>query len=242
MNHVFVDFENVHQVDLTLIGAKLVSFTLMVGAKQTKLDTDLVDKLMEHSASVRLVKLKSSGKNALDFALAYYLGRAALADPTGYFHVISKDGGYDPLIRHLRDRHINAQRHESCAELTFSWLGKEIPVGKPTIVKTVAKTVVKKAAAKKAAKKAATKTAAKKVAKEAVPKKGDSVEEWMERVLRDFNVHPKARPKKKKGLLAKIANLIKKEPDGPEVQSVIDRIEEAGKLKFDEKDVLEYHL
>ena len=64
----------------------------------------------------------------------------------------------------------------------------------------------------------------------------------MERVLRDFNVHPKARPKKKKGLLAKIANLIKKEPDGPEVQSVIDRIEEAGKLKFDEKDVLEYHL
>ena len=31
MNHVFVDFENVHQVDLTLIGAKSVSFTLMVG-------------------------------------------------------------------------------------------------------------------------------------------------------------------------------------------------------------------
>ena len=70
MNHVFVDFENVHQVDLTLIGAKAVSFTLMVGPKQTKLDSDLVEKLMAHSASVQLVKLKSAGKNALDFALA----------------------------------------------------------------------------------------------------------------------------------------------------------------------------
>ncbi len=27
MNHVFVDFENVHQVDLSLIGAKSVSFS-----------------------------------------------------------------------------------------------------------------------------------------------------------------------------------------------------------------------
>lgn len=34
MNHVFVDFENVRQVDLTLISAKSVSFTLLVGRQQ----------------------------------------------------------------------------------------------------------------------------------------------------------------------------------------------------------------
>jgi hypothetical protein len=56
MNHVFVDFENVHQVDLSLIGAKSVSFTLMVGPQQTKLDANLVEKLMEHTSSVSLVK------------------------------------------------------------------------------------------------------------------------------------------------------------------------------------------
>jgi hypothetical protein len=128
MNHVFVDFENVHQVDLTLIGAKSVSFTLMVGAKQTKLDSDLLEKLMAHSSSVKLVKLKSSGKNALDFALAYYLGRAALADPTGYFHVISKDGGFDPLVEHLRARHVHVYRHASCSDLTFNWPGKKAAV------------------------------------------------------------------------------------------------------------------
>ena len=113
MNHVFMDFENVHQVDLALIGAKGVSFTLMVGPHQERLDAALVEKLMEHSASVRLVKLKSPKKNALDFALSYYLGRAVLADPTAHFHIIAKDGGYDPLIEHLRMRHINVRRHAS---------------------------------------------------------------------------------------------------------------------------------
>jgi hypothetical protein len=37
-HHVFVDFENIHQVDLSLIGRKPVSFTLLVGARQTRLD------------------------------------------------------------------------------------------------------------------------------------------------------------------------------------------------------------
>ncbi len=235
MNHVFVDFENVHQVDLSLIGAKGVSFTLMVGAKQTKLDADLVEKLMAHSLSVQLVKLKSSGRNALDFALAYYLGRAVLSDPTAYFHLISKDGGFDPLIEHLRDRHIHVRRHVSCADLTFTWPGKTPPVGE-SVVKTAAKKVVKKAPAKKVAKKVATK----KVVKDALVKKGDPVDEWLERVVKNLRDHPKARPVKKKTLLAKVGDLIKNPADGPEVQAVIARLVKAGNLKFGEKDVPEY--
>ena len=73
--------------------------------------SDLVEKLLDHAATVQLVRLTSSGRNALDFALAYYLGRAVMADPTGRFHLISKDTGYDPLVAHLRCCHIDAQRH-----------------------------------------------------------------------------------------------------------------------------------
>jgi hypothetical protein len=120
VNHVFVDFENVHEVDLAIIGTKAVSFTLLLGARQTKLDAELVEKLLEHAASVHLVRLTTSGRNALDFALAYYLGRAAMADPTGYFHIVSKDTGFDPLVEHLRSRHINAHRHDGFSTLTFS--------------------------------------------------------------------------------------------------------------------------
>src|SRR5207244_2512009 len=102
VNHVFVDFENVHEVDLAIIGSKTVAFTLLVGPRQTKLDVSLVERLFEHAVSVQLVPLASAGKNALDFTLAYYVGRAVAADPTGYFHIVSKDAGYDPLIEHLR--------------------------------------------------------------------------------------------------------------------------------------------
>jgi hypothetical protein len=117
MNHVFVDYENVHEIDPALIGAKSVSLTLLLGARQTRLDASLVEKLMEHAASVQFVRLTTSGKNALDFALAYYVGRAVMADPTGHFLIVSGDTGFDPLIEHLRSRHIHADRHNGCASL-----------------------------------------------------------------------------------------------------------------------------
>jgi hypothetical protein len=124
VNHVFVDYENVHAVDAAIIGSKTVHLTLLLGAQKTKLDATVVEKLLHHAANVELIRLKSSGRDALDFALAYYLGRAVLADPCGYFHIISKDTGYDPLIEHLRSKHINVRRHDSFATLTFSWPAK----------------------------------------------------------------------------------------------------------------------
>ena len=46
MNHVFVDFENVHEVDPVVICARSVSLTLLLGARQTRLDAALVEKLI----------------------------------------------------------------------------------------------------------------------------------------------------------------------------------------------------
>jgi len=235
MNHVFVDFENVHQVDLSLIGAKSVSFTLMVGAKQTKLDSDLVEKLMVHSCSVQLVKLKSLGKNALDFALAYYLGRAALADPAAYFHIISNDGGFDSLIEHLRARHIHVHRHASCSDLTFTWSGKKLPV--PEL--TEEKSATKKVAAKKVAKGVATQTAAKNVA---AKKKVSALtaNEGYDRVWDDFSKNSSNLPARRKSLQSRIGHLIGKDVDGEEVAKLIKRLENAGMLKFTENDWPKY--
>ena len=124
LNHVFVDFENVHQIDFSVMGSKPVHFTLLVGAQQPRMDVVLVQQLLKHADSVELVRLTSPGQNALDFALAYYVGRAAVADPTGYFHIVSKDKGFDPLIEHLRSRRIRVRRHDDFSTLTFSGPGK----------------------------------------------------------------------------------------------------------------------
>lgn len=85
LNHVFVDYENVHALDLAVIGCKGVTFTLLIGPHKKKLDVELVEQLFAHAASVELVRLAASGRNALDFTLAYYIGRAVAADPAGFF-------------------------------------------------------------------------------------------------------------------------------------------------------------
>jgi hypothetical protein len=61
----------------------------------------------------RYVRMSGSGKNALDFHVAYYVGRLASQDPEGFFHVISRDTGFDPLIAHLRQERVFAARSAS---------------------------------------------------------------------------------------------------------------------------------
>jgi hypothetical protein len=40
------------------------------------------------------------------FHIAYYIGTLSVQDPTAGFHIISKDSGFDALIRHLAGKGI----------------------------------------------------------------------------------------------------------------------------------------
>ena len=115
-NYLFVDFENIHEVDLDLIADKPVKVILILGERHKKLPVEMVKKLLKYQAQVRLIEAGRSGKNALDFVLAYRIGVESVADPKGFFH-ISRDKGFDPLILHLRNNHISAERHESFARI-----------------------------------------------------------------------------------------------------------------------------
>jgi hypothetical protein len=63
------------------------------------------------------VLLESGGANALDFHIAYYIGVLSAQDPAARFHIISKDTGFDPLIRHLKLRGVIAQRLPSISAI-----------------------------------------------------------------------------------------------------------------------------
>lgn len=217
VNHVFVDFENVHTVDLTVIGSKAVSFTLLVGARQTKLDVSLVEKLFEHAVSVQVVRLTSPGNNALDFTLAYYVGRAVAADPTGYFHIISKDAGYDPLIAHLRSRHISAYRHESFATLTFAIPAKPAASAPP----------------------ATTRKAKPQPQSKSAP---DSLTQWEVRVLEHFRRPSATRPRTQKTLVSFLTAYLGHKITEAEALSLVESLGQAGHLFIDDKGKVTYHL
>jgi hypothetical protein len=131
--HVLVDFENVCDIDTTMLESKNVTFTLLLGAGQDKLNVALVEQLLLHAPSVQLVRLTSRGKNALDFALAYYLGHAVASAPQTSFHIVSKDTGFDPLIEHLQSRQIRISRHNDFTDLTASTMPQAGASPKPKV-------------------------------------------------------------------------------------------------------------
>jgi hypothetical protein len=216
VNHVFVDYENVHAVDPTIVGSKMVHVSLLLGAKRTKLDATVVEKLMQHVATVEMIRLTSPGRNALDFALAYYLGRAVLADPGGYFHIVSKDKGYDALIEHLRSKHIFARRHEDFTTLRFSATGKPSAATPPV--------------AAFAAKPSAT------------PKTPASLGELETRVLEYLRKPTTKRPRTENKLVSHLISHLGKKVTEAEVLRLVEMLSQAGKLAIGDKGRVTYYL
>ncbi len=138
MHHVFVDFENVPNVDLALIQDRPADVTLLIGEKQRRLDLDLVRQIHAHAAQVSLVEVGASGRNALDLVLAWHLGNAVERHAGDSFFVISKDKDFDPLIKHLRARGLDVSRVDSFDGLPF--LGSAAapaPVNDPRFAKLI---------------------------------------------------------------------------------------------------------
>jgi hypothetical protein len=118
-HHIFVDFENVPTVDLSLIGDKPAEVILLIGEKQRRLELGLVRQIHEHAAKVTLVEVGASGRNALDLVLAWHLGKTAERHPDDTYFVVSKDKDFDPLLTHLRARGLHVQRVDSFTALPF---------------------------------------------------------------------------------------------------------------------------
>lgn len=116
-NYIFVDFENVQEADFDRIANRPVKVTVVLGEQHRRLPVDLVKKLLRHARQIELIETGRAGKNALDLVLAQHIGAARTADPHGYFHIVSKDKGFDALVGHLKDNGTLARRHASFSEI-----------------------------------------------------------------------------------------------------------------------------
>ena len=116
-NYILIDFENVHPKNLELVTKHPFKVFVFVGASQTKVPFDLADSMQLLGNSAKYIKIAGNGQNALDFHIAYYIGELAGKDPDAHFHIISKDKGFDPLIKHLKARKIKVMRETDLAEI-----------------------------------------------------------------------------------------------------------------------------
>lgn len=112
--YVLVDFENVQPEDLAPLEGGAFRLYLFLGRQQpSRLPRKLAIGMQRLGDAAAYVEIDGDGRNALDFHIAYYLGKFAAMDPAARFHVISRDKGYDVLIEHLVREGVSCTRHES---------------------------------------------------------------------------------------------------------------------------------
>ena len=112
-NYVLIDYENVQVKSLALLKGDHFRVQVFLGPKNLKLHRELVFAIQEFGDRGNYIVLEAGGKNALDFHIAYYLAGLVAADPTGFFHIISNDTGFDPLLLHLKARGVSCARSAS---------------------------------------------------------------------------------------------------------------------------------
>ena len=107
---IFVDYENVRPNDFHPDRLPDTHILVFLGPNQHKIPAELVMALQAFGPHARYIQCAASGKNALDFHIAFYLGEIAHQHSEDEFHIVSEDKGFDPLVQHMRKRGITVRR------------------------------------------------------------------------------------------------------------------------------------
>lgn len=113
---LLVDFENVQQVDLTRLDEHF-KVLIFVGSGQKSVPIELVTSAQRLGERVEWQRVEGNGSNALDFHIACHLGRVLEKAPNTHCIVLSKDKGFDPLLKHLNKTGLKCKRINSLLEL-----------------------------------------------------------------------------------------------------------------------------
>ena len=118
-NFVLVDFENVQPKDIGLLKDGPFKVKVFIGPNQSKIPISLVTVLQSLGENAEYIILETAGNNALDFHIAYYIGVLSATEPAAFFHIISKDSGFDPLMKYLKGKKVFAQRSTCIADIPY---------------------------------------------------------------------------------------------------------------------------
>jgi len=124
-NYILIDYENVKAIDLGPIVDKHYHLMVFVGASQHQISTAFAMQ-GQNPKDAEYVRISGNGHNALDFHIAYMIGRLAEREPDASFHIVSKDRGFDPLITYLKASNIKASRVGDLFEIRALRLPKAV--------------------------------------------------------------------------------------------------------------------
>lgn len=208
-NYVLIDFENVQPASIAALDAEHFHVIVFCGANQTKVGLDLATVMQKMGSRAQYLQISGNGSNALDFHIAFYIGELASRDPGAFFHIISRDTGFDPLIAHLKSRKILSARSKTIGDMPIfktpatgtDPTGKASPVQAAKASALPAKTPINKPAPVKNA---------------AADRVADAVKDLVRR--------GNSRPRTVKTLMSTLHALFQKQIGEPEVTSLIEAL------------------
>jgi hypothetical protein len=151
-HYILVDFENVQPSSLGVLKPGDTWLKVFAGQHQSRVDLSLAQALQPFGAHAEYLQIVGNGKDALDFHIAFYIGRISAEHPSASFTIVSRDTGFDPLVKHLEKLKIACKRVATIPGASVKLPATATPVATPA--KKAAAKVAKKAT-KKVAKAAA---------------------------------------------------------------------------------------
>ncbi len=113
---LLVDYENVQGINLKEITGADTRVCIFTGSSQNKIPIDLVSSAQLLGNRLEWIRIDGNGPNALDFHIAYYLGSRIAKSPENEYFVLSKDKGFDPLMRHIAKEKVACKRIAALSE------------------------------------------------------------------------------------------------------------------------------
>ncbi|MCX7003320.1 MAG: PIN domain-containing protein [bacterium] len=114
---ILIDFENVQPKNMIALVGGLFKIKVFLGAAQSKIPLEMARALQAFGPDAEYIQIDGHGSNALDFHIAYYIGRLVAEWPDASYCIVSKDTGFDPLIKHLKAQKISCRRSASVADI-----------------------------------------------------------------------------------------------------------------------------
>ncbi len=238
LTYILIDFENVQPTaaEIKLIQGTDYRVRLFRGPHQNKFDAEMVEALQPLGTQVGYVRCERKGKNALDFHIAFCLGRlveesktaASISKEKTRFVIVSKDGGFDVLLDHVQTLGYGAMRVENVHQALVPGKKKGAPAAKEPAVK--AAHAPRKSAPGKTEGTAKRGSAAKASSKNgsanpaATPKKLSKPDPW-QRVNENLRDHPNNRPTTIAALERHVTALLGKDTTEKVVKALIARLQ-----------------
>lgn len=231
--YFLIDFENVQPKALDRLQPGAARVKVFLGQHQTKLMLDLVQALQPFGRDAEYIPITGSGPDAVDFHIAFYIGRLAAVEPAAAFNIISRDKGFDPLVRHLNGLGIACQRLPEIPDASASMAIAPVPIASPAVpAKKVAKAVKKAAARKTAVKKAAAVVAPAPIPDSApTVAKGTSTRARVADVVK--RLQKSSKPAKTATLRSSIRSMFKPALDDASVDAIVQSLQSSRKITVD---------